>query len=1453
MGAKLVSGRVEKISSANVSADRYQFLSLSEAEPDLGLPLSDGQVLASNTAGSRYFVTLNTDNVPEANSLYYTNARVELYLNQNDVTVQTLTVQGNLFVQGNTTTLNTDTLTIEDKNIVLANGAINASVADGAGITIAGAQANIVYRESGDKFEINKNLEVTGNIIAGSGGGGSITGANLISANTIVVNNALSVNGYDVITKELTDATFEPMGHENKANSQISFDANTRTFSIQPVGSSYTVWVKGNKFVKTGTESVILANTTDLYYIYFNTSGNVAVRSSYFDWENDALTSYVYWNANTQSAVFFADERHGITLDWATHEYLHRTRGAVIAEGFSISDYTLNNDGSSDANAQISIGNGTFFDEDLQVDIVHSNTPAPNTWEQDLQGPARIPMFYLSGTEWVRDEPTDFPLKQGISRIKYNLLSGGQWSTPDVPVDGNFTTSWIIATNNLNYPILAIMGQSASDTIGQEEAKNFQDLTLTDFPVIEFRPLYKIIWNTNTGFANTPKAVISKVYDLRNIISASPSAAIASDHGLLSGLGDDDHDQYLHTEIARTVTASHTFGGTQTFANIVVNGTLSGNISGVSAQVQTLDNFTTSNLAEGDNLYYTNARVFSNVSNMSINVFADVYMENPEVNDILIWDGNGFVLTAIEQATAANIANVVLSLQLNTTDELSEGNVNLYYTNARVQSYLDENGYQTAANILANVSLIPDLSSNTTDDLNEGTNNLYYTNARVLTHLAESNVSAKSFTTTGVGTPSLISETSLILSANATNGGAVVIQSSPLRLKSYTTVDRGNITAANGDLIFNSTNQLLQIYSGNDWLSVGTIDLSGNTTTDLAEGNNLYYTNARVGSYLEENGYQTAANILANVVTSMDLSGNTTTDLNEGTNLYYTNARVNSYLTENGYQTAANILANVSAIPDLSTNTTTDLNEGTNLYYTNARVNSYLTENGYQTAANILANVITSIDLSGNTTTDLTEGDNLYYTNARVLAHLAVSNVEIKNLTVTSNLFFFGNALIITANTLKIEDPIIQVASNNEVSDNIDFGWVGHYSPDAGATRTHAGMIRKHGTDSIYIFSQYVDENLDSGNLVTNINLQDNTFRLSDVHGNVFYGKISTLENHTTSNLVEGTNLYYTNARVQAFVQNLTLAANLSASTTDDLIEGNVNLYYTNTRARSAFTAGPGITISPGGIIGATDVSESFNISIDGTVNYLVTSTLSNVVVFPSTVDPDTRYILRSLHLTNISEDTAYVSGNLVFNNNPVVFADKLPIPYGTSLEMLLRPQAFGQLDYIQLQGFDQTETPTSNLVSAVLVYESTLLKSGLAGTGNLMTVSGTEYEVLNSQDSFAIIESIRLVNLDDTSVRSKVVIADSNSNHLGYLAYNLALPAKTSVEVLQSAKRINIGEKVLTSLNSNANVSVILSYRKGGTATIGTYVAAPASGSNVSLEFDTNIPDGTTLYYTIE
>ena len=53
--ARLLSGRVKVTSPTGVTTDRYQYLGLEQAEPNLAVPSSDGWVLASDTAGNRFW------------------------------------------------------------------------------------------------------------------------------------------------------------------------------------------------------------------------------------------------------------------------------------------------------------------------------------------------------------------------------------------------------------------------------------------------------------------------------------------------------------------------------------------------------------------------------------------------------------------------------------------------------------------------------------------------------------------------------------------------------------------------------------------------------------------------------------------------------------------------------------------------------------------------------------------------------------------------------------------------------------------------------------------------------------------------------------------------------------------------------------------------------------------------------------------------------------------------------------------------------------------------------------------------------------------------------------------------------------------------------------------------------------------------------------------------------
>lgn len=90
----------------------------------------------------------------------------------------TVTIQGDLVVEGTTTTINSTELTIDDKNIVLASGAANPAASDSAGITVDGSNAQIYYKSTPDTWNFNRKVVAPNIKLEGPDGTpGSIEGA----------------------------------------------------------------------------------------------------------------------------------------------------------------------------------------------------------------------------------------------------------------------------------------------------------------------------------------------------------------------------------------------------------------------------------------------------------------------------------------------------------------------------------------------------------------------------------------------------------------------------------------------------------------------------------------------------------------------------------------------------------------------------------------------------------------------------------------------------------------------------------------------------------------------------------------------------------------------------------------------------------------------------------------------------------------------------------------------------------------------------------------------------------------------------------------------------------------------------------------------------------------------------------------------------------------------------
>ena len=76
-----------------------------------------------------------------------------------------VTINGNLNVLGTKTELQVASLNVEDKNILIASGAADSAAADGAGISIDGADKAMTWNHANSRFNFDAPVRIAGNII----------------------------------------------------------------------------------------------------------------------------------------------------------------------------------------------------------------------------------------------------------------------------------------------------------------------------------------------------------------------------------------------------------------------------------------------------------------------------------------------------------------------------------------------------------------------------------------------------------------------------------------------------------------------------------------------------------------------------------------------------------------------------------------------------------------------------------------------------------------------------------------------------------------------------------------------------------------------------------------------------------------------------------------------------------------------------------------------------------------------------------------------------------------------------------------------------------------------------------------------------------------------------------------------------------------------------------------
>jgi hypothetical protein len=510
------------------------------------------------------------------------------------------------------------------------------------------------------------------------------------------------------------------------------------------------------------------------------------------------------------------------------------------------------------------------------------------------------------------------------------------------------------------------------------------------------------------------------------------------------------------------------------------------------------------------------------------------------------------------------------------------------------------------------------------------------------------------------------------------------------------------------------------------------------------------------------------------------------------------------------------------------------IESSSNLYFTNARVVSALIA-----GQNIIIEAngrISSTSGAGDlTTADVRETSNLYYTNTRVVTAVTPL-LTTANVIETSGNLYFTDARAVTTVT-----PLLTTANVIETSGNL-------YFTDARAVTTVTPLLTTANvietSANLYFTNTRVFDALTIGTISGSIAITGNL-----VANGLIIRNIDVSDNVLAGNITAG-----------ASVSNTIVADSITSNIwnglyTANVIETNTNLYFTNARSRSAFTAGRGIIIMNDGTIKSTIGTETFNTAIDGGRDYKVTSAMGGLT-FTSAVAGD-RFLLRSLHVTNISDNTAYISSNVLYaGGNTAYMGNLIPVPVGSVVEFMDRPQIMQPGDTVNLQGFDQSLTPTGNILHSYFTFESINNDTTYVGVGQNLAQSNTNIQIVVADQSDTIFESIKFVNLQSYSIPVKLYFGSANGAPRSYLAYNMQVPPNSSMEMLQSPKLLKYLDVVYASY-SNASagdsIAVFSSYRRTAvTSTFGTTSSAVALG-NIQASFLTTIPDGTTLYYTLE
>ena len=190
-----------------------------------GLISATGNITGGN-------VTLSDTGSLHIGNLVITDATIDSTEHQITIgstgNVGNIIIAGNLQVLGNTTTINSNTVTTNDLNINMANNAVNSAAANGGGIGVGPAGSEYItwtYSSTANTWNTAGGISATGNITGGnlSVGTGTITVGNIVNSNGNGVGNIGSSTKYfNTVFAKATSAQYADLAENYVADTEYT-------------------------------------------------------------------------------------------------------------------------------------------------------------------------------------------------------------------------------------------------------------------------------------------------------------------------------------------------------------------------------------------------------------------------------------------------------------------------------------------------------------------------------------------------------------------------------------------------------------------------------------------------------------------------------------------------------------------------------------------------------------------------------------------------------------------------------------------------------------------------------------------------------------------------------------------------------------------------------------------------------------------------------------------------------------------------------------------------------------------------------------------------------------------------------------------------------------------------------------------------------------------------------